>query len=74
MGLRITPETEARLDELALKMRRDKNDLVQEAVNNLLSYNEWLEQKVNASITAAEGGQVVANDEVHRWIESRECS
>jgi predicted transcriptional regulator len=74
MELQIRPETEAKLNELAQRIHRDKNELLEEAVNNLLVYNEWFERKVNASIAATERGEVVPDHEVRSWIESRKRS
>ena len=74
MELQIRPETEAKLNELAQRTHRDRNELLEEAVNNLLAYNSWFEQKVNASIAAADRGEVVSDSEVHDWIDSRKHS
>ena len=71
MELQIRPETEAKLNELAQRIHRDRNELLEEAVNNLLVYNEWFERKVNASIAAAERGEVVPDHEVCAWVEER---
>ncbi len=71
MELQIRPETEAKLNDLAQRIHRDRNELLEEAVNNLLAYNEWFERKVNGSLAAAERGEVVPDHEVRSWIESR---
>jgi len=74
MELHIQPETEAKLNELAQRTHRDRSELLEEAVNHLLAYNEWLERKVNASIAAADRGEVVPNEDVRAWIRNRERS
>jgi len=74
MELHIQPETEAKLNELAQRTHRDRSELLEEAVNHLLAYNEWLERKVNASIAAADRGEVVPNEDVRAWIGNRERS
>ncbi len=74
MELRMTPETEAKLDQLAQRTRRDKSELLEEAVNNLLLYNEWFERKVNASLETAERGQIVPDEDVRAWVERRKRS
>ena len=74
MELHIQPETEAKLNDLAQRTQRDRSDLLEEAVNHLLAYNEWLEKKVNASVAAAERGEVVPDEQVRTWIETRERS
>ena len=67
MELHIQPETEAKLNDLAQRTQRDRSDLLEEAVNHLLAYNEWLEKKVNASVA----GEVVPDSEVRTWIDSQ---
>ena len=74
MVLHLAPETEAKLNELAQRTRRGTDDLLTEAVDNLVKYNEWFEQKVNASITAAARGEVVSDEDVLAWIGKREGS
>jgi len=74
MELHIQPETEAKLNDLAQRTQRDRSDLLEEAVNHLLAYNEWLEKKVNASVAAAERGEVVPDEQVRTWIETRKRS
>jgi len=74
MELHIQPETEAKLNELAQRTHRDRNELLEEAVNHLLAYNEWLERKVNVSLAAADRGEVVPDEAVRTWIENRERS
>jgi predicted transcriptional regulator len=71
MELQIRPETEAKLNNLAERIHRDRNELLEEAVNNLLAYNEWFERKVNASMVATAHGEVVADGDVLAWVEER---
>ena len=43
----MTPETEAKLaNELAQRTHRGTEELLEEAVNHLVAYNEWFENKV----------------------------
>ena len=74
MALHVTPELEAKLEELAQRTHRDKAELLEEAVNNLVAYDQWFVRKVEGSIAAADAGQVVADEDVHGWIERRERS
>jgi predicted transcriptional regulator len=68
----MTPETEAKLNALAERTRRGKDELLEEAVNHLLVYNEWLDRKVASSLVAAEHGNVISNEDVRGWIDRRE--
>jgi predicted transcriptional regulator len=72
MELHITPETEAKLNNLAQRTHRGADELLEEAVQYLVLYNEWFERKVTASLASAEQGQVVPNDDVRAWLEERE--
>jgi len=72
MELHLTGEAEAKLNQLAQRMHRAQNELVEEAIDHLIAYNEWLENEVKASLAAAERGEVVPDEEVRKWIEERE--
>ncbi|MGC2111106.1 MAG: hypothetical protein WA655_16440 [Candidatus Korobacteraceae bacterium] len=72
MELHITPETEAKLNDLAQRTHRGKDELLEEAVNYLVLYNEWFERKVRESLAASDRGQTVSDDDVRAWIEQRE--
>ena len=72
MELRLTPETEAKLNELARRTRRATDELLGEAVDHLVAYNEWFERKVGKSMAAAEENQTVPDEEVGAWLERRE--
>lgn len=45
MELHLTPESEAKLNELARRTHRGTDDLLQEAVERLVTYNDWFEHK-----------------------------
>ncbi|MGB7556227.1 MAG: hypothetical protein WBM04_17805 [Candidatus Korobacteraceae bacterium] len=70
----MTPETEAKLTELAERTHRGKEELLDEAVNHLIAYNEWFEHKVKDRLAAAQRGETIPDEEVRAWIEQRERS
>jgi predicted transcriptional regulator len=72
MELHITPETEAKLNDLAQRTHRGKDELLEEAVGYLILYNEWFERKVRDSLAVSDRGQAVPDDDVRAWIEQRE--
>ena len=74
MDLYLTPETEAKLNELAVRTHRGTDELLQEAVDHLVTYNEWVEGKVKSSLAAVERGETVPDEEVLAWLERRERS
>ena len=45
--------------ELAVRTHRGTGELLQEAVDHLVSYNEWVEGKVTRSFAALERGEIV---------------
>jgi predicted transcriptional regulator len=66
------PETEEKLNQLASSMHRAKDEVLDEAVDQLLAYNKWLDGKVKESLAAVERGEVVSDEDVLAWIEERE--
>jgi predicted transcriptional regulator len=72
MELHLTVEAEAKLNQLAQRTRREKDELLEEAINHLIAYNEWLEKEVKESLAAADRGEIVSNEEVRKWLEERE--
>jgi predicted transcriptional regulator len=72
MELHLTPEIEAKLNELARRTRRGADELLEEAVDHLVSYNEWFERKVRDSQAAVERGETISDGDVRAWLEARE--
>lgn len=71
MELHLTPETEAKLNELARRTHRGADELIEEAIDHLVAYNECFQRKVKDSEAAA-GGETVPDQEVRAWLEDRE--
>jgi predicted transcriptional regulator len=67
----MTPETEAKLNELAQRTHRSKDELLEEAVSCLVAYNEWFEGKIKDSLAAAERGETVPDEDVRASIQQR---
>jgi predicted transcriptional regulator len=72
MELHLTPETEAKLNELARRTRRGADELLEEAVGHLVSYNEWFNRKVRDSQAAVARGETVPDEDIRVWLEARE--
>lgn len=72
MELHLTPETEAKLNELARRTRRGTDELLEEAVDYLVTYNEWFERKVQDSRAAIARGETIPDENVRAWLEARE--
>ncbi len=43
-------------------------------MEHLVTYNDWLERKVQDSVVATERGETVPDEEVRAWLEQRERS
>jgi predicted transcriptional regulator len=71
MELHLTPETEAKLNALAQRTHRGANELLEEAVDHLVAYNEWFEERVREGLAAIERGEVVSNEEVRAWLDQQ---
>ena len=70
----MTPKTEAKLNELAQRTHRSKEELLEEAVNCLVAYNEWFHRKIKNSLAAAERGETVPDEDVRVWIQQQQDS
>ena len=71
MEVHLTVDQQDKLSRLAAAQGRATDVLVQEAVDRLLSYEEWFSQEVEKGLAAADKGEFVEHDEVRRMIESR---
>ncbi len=72
MELLLPPESEAKLNALARRTGRGTDELLQEAVDHLVTYSDWFERKVKASLAAADRGETIPDEEVRAWVERRE--
>jgi predicted transcriptional regulator len=73
MEFRLKPEAEAKLNDLARRTNRGTDELLEEAVDYLVLYNEWFESKVKGSMAATvDESQAVPDEEVGAWLERRE--
>jgi predicted transcriptional regulator len=71
MEVRLNPELQAKLTRLATQQGRDSESLVVEAVERMVSYDEWFLQEVEKGIAAADRGEFVGHDDVKKQIDRR---
>lgn len=71
MEVQFTPEQQAKLSRMAAVQGRAMETLVQEAVERLLSYDDWFSHEVDKGLVAADGGDFVGHDEIRQMIEDR---
>jgi predicted transcriptional regulator len=74
MATTLKPETEVKLKQLASRMHLSIDEVLDQAVDRLLAYNDWFEGKVKKGLAAIERGEIIADEEVRRWLESREAA
>jgi predicted transcriptional regulator len=72
MELHLKQETETKLNKLAERTNRGTDELLEEAVEHLVTYHEWFEGKVKDSLAGVERGETVSDEEVRGWLEKRE--
>jgi len=71
MEVNLSPELEAKLKSKAAEQGRDSQSLVREAVERLVSYDEWFINEVEKGLAAAERGEFVDHEEVGKLIDGR---
>jgi predicted transcriptional regulator len=71
MEVRLNPELQAKLTRLATQQGRDSESLVVEAVERMVSYDEWFLREVEKGIAAADRGEFVGHDDVKKQIDRR---
>ena len=71
MELQLTSDQQARLSRMAEAQGRAAETLVQEAVERLLSYDDWFSREVDEGLAAADRGEFVEHAEILRGIERR---
>ena len=71
MEVHLSPELEAKLKRKAAEQGRDSQSLVREAVERLVSYDEWFIGEVEKGLAAAARGEFVDHEEVGKLIDGR---
>jgi predicted transcriptional regulator len=66
MEVRLNPDLQAKLAQLASQRGRDTEALVVEAVERLVNYDDWFVGEVEKGIAAADRGEFIEHGEVMR--------
>jgi predicted transcriptional regulator len=69
MEVHLPPEKEARVRKLAIRMGKDAAEVVEEAVDRMLEYDEHFLESVEEGRLAAKQGDLLEHDEVVERIE-----
>lgn len=71
MEVPLTPALQAKLSQLAAQQGRATEALVVEAVERMVSYDEWFLREVEKGIIAADAGELRDHDEIRKLIDQR---
>ena len=71
MEVPLTPDVQAKLVRLAAQQGRATESLVVEAVERMISYDEWFLREVAKGIATADNGEVHDHDQVGKLIDQR---
>ena len=69
MEVHLTPDQLEQLDKLAASTGRRADELVQEAIDNLLAYNEWFSKEVEIGLAQVRQGELVEDEDVRARID-----
>jgi predicted transcriptional regulator len=71
MEVRLKPDLQEKLARLANQQGRDSESLVVEAVERLVSYDEWFAQEVQKGLAAADRGEFIGHEDIKKLIDDR---
>jgi predicted transcriptional regulator len=71
MEVRLNPDLQAKLAELASQQGKDTEELVVDAVERLVNYDQWFLREVEKGKSAADRGELVDHDDVQKLIDRR---
>ena len=71
MEVRLGPDLQAKLAQLAAQQGRDSESLVVDAAERMVNYDQWLLGEVEKGISAAERGELVDHEDVKKLIDRR---
>jgi predicted transcriptional regulator len=71
MEVRLDPDLQAKLAQLASQQGRDTEELVVDAVERMVNFDQWFMREVEKGISAADRGELVDHQDVQRLIDRR---
>jgi predicted transcriptional regulator len=71
MEVRFDPALQEKLTRVASEQGRDSESLVVEAVERMLSHDEWFLREVEKGIAAADRGEFVDHEDIRKLIDHR---
>ena len=71
MEVRLNPDLQAKLAELASQQGRNTEELVVDAVERMVNYDQWFMREVEKGLSAADRGELVDHENVGELINRR---
>jgi predicted transcriptional regulator len=71
MEVRLGPDLQAKLGQLASKQGRDTEELIGDAVERMVNFDQWFMREVEKGISAADRGELVDHNDVQKLIDRR---
>jgi predicted transcriptional regulator len=71
MEVRLNPDLQAKLAQLASQQGRDTEELIVDAVERMVNYDQWFMREVEKGISAADRGELVDHEDVQKLIDRR---
>lgn len=71
MEVRLDPDLQAKLAQLASKQGRDTEELIADAVERMVNFDQWFMREVEKGISAADRGELVDHSDVQKLIDRR---
>ena len=71
MEVELTPDVQSKLLRLAEQQGRRSADLVAEAVERMVDYDEWFISEVEKGLAAADRGERIDHETVRTMIDTR---
>jgi len=71
MEVRLNPDLQAKLAQLASQQSRNTEELVVDAVERMVNYDQWFMREVEKDISAADRGELVDHEDVEKLINRR---
>ena len=71
MEVRFDPRLQEKLTRVAAEQGRDSEALVVEAVERMLSYDEWFLREVEKGLAAADRGEFVDHEDIRKLIDQQ---
>lgn len=71
MEVPLTPGLQAKLSRLAAQQGRASEALILEAVERLVSYDDWFIREVEKGLAAADRGELTDHEEIGKMLQQR---